>query len=83
MTRRWIAALPIRVASDEMGTPLWLVLRGRRYAVEEVATRWRVRQRWWRQPVWREYFVVVHGTLLLTIYHELPAGAWYLQAQFD
>jgi hypothetical protein len=83
VTLRWASLPPLTVESDALGTPCCLLVQGRRYAVEAVAARWRVRQRWWGQPVWREYAVVAHGPLLLLLVRELPHGAWALDALFD
>lgn len=82
--RLWAAGRQLEVTPDALGAPRALWLDGQWHQVVEVVTRWRIRQHWWRAPLWREYFTVATGSqLLLTVYRELPGGVWWLESVFD
>lgn len=82
-------ARSIWVQSDAEGNPL-AVRRGRwpqPRPVIQIQDRWRIDDEWWRDaPISRLYHTVLvrsvssdEGDLLLTIYHDLTAGAWFEQ----
>lgn len=84
MSPFWDMPLAIGVVADPLGTPLVLIWQGRRHRVVALIERWRVDEGWWRGRAWREYLTLrTHTGLLLTIYHELPRGGWYLQRLYD
>ena len=84
MARFWSNGLAVEVTSDPLGAPQQLRIQGRAYQVTLVVMRWRIRQHWWRTPIWREYFVVTApGPLLLRLYHDLPRGGWYVEFLYD
>lgn len=67
--------------TDEHGTPIHVRLPGkpaRRVAV--VRERWRIDDEWWREPISREYHVVVlDDGRVLTLFHDLTDDGWYAQ----
>ena len=73
----------IWVRSDADGNPL--AMRRNRWpeprAVVRVQDRWRIDDEWWRDaPISRLYhMVLLEDGLLLTIYHDLTADAWFEQ----
>jgi len=71
---------PVRVRTDDRGTPL-KVARGRRtHAVAAERERWRIEDEWWRIPVSRSYHaVVLESGQLATLYQDLTTGRWFLQ----
>lgn len=84
MSRFWPPGLPITVVSDTLATPQILVWEGRRHPVLRIHERWRVDEGWWGIRAWREYFTLITNTgLLLTLYHDVPRGQWYLQRLYD
>ena len=84
MTRFWSDGLAVAVASDSFGAPQLLRLHEHVYPVTLVVLRWRIRQHWWRAPLWREYFVVtLPGPLLVQLYHDLPHGGWAVEYVYD
>ena len=84
MTRLWQPAIPIRVLAVD-GYPAHCTWDGRRFRVEHMALRWRVRI-WWR-GIWREYYkLVVYDDVsvaLVVIYYDLLDYGWYLQEMYD
>jgi hypothetical protein len=72
---------PVIVRADEQGEPVHVRLPGktaRRVAV--VRELWRIDDEWWRQPISREYrTVVLDDGKVLTLYHDLLDGSWYVQ----
>lgn len=58
--------------------------QGQTHQVETIARQWRVHIDWWREPTWRAYYkLTTTSGLLVVIYHELPAGEWFLQRLYD
>lgn len=70
----------LRVRADDRGRPL-AVWSGRRWShVEAIRESWRIDDEWWRDPVSREYHVVVlEGGRVATIYRDLWGSGWYRQ----
>lgn len=84
MTRWWSDGIAIEVELDGTGVPVHIRLPQRQAQVQWVAARWRLDERWWRQRIWRDYWQLVTVELqIVTVYHELPDGAWRLQRQLD
>ena len=71
----------VTVRADENGEPVHVRLPGktaRRVAV--VRERWRIDDEWWRESISREYrIVVLDDGRVLTLYHDLSDGLWYVQ----
>ena len=72
---------PVSVRADEQGEPLFVRLPGRpARRVEAIRETWRIDDEWWREPISREYrAVVLDGGGLVTLYHDLLDGCWYVQ----
>jgi hypothetical protein len=42
--------------------------------------RWRIDDEWWRKEISRMYYhVALEGGLLVTLFHDLIGGAWFVQ----
>jgi hypothetical protein len=71
----------VDVRTDEHGEPVHVRLPGktaRRVAV--IRERWQIDDEWWRQTISREYrIVVLDDGKVLTLYHDLLDGLWYVQ----
>ena len=69
----------VEVVADERGLPLEVVRRGRQRvtAIQDV---WRIDDEWWREPISRRYFrVLLDGSEIRTIYHDLINDEWFEQ----
>ncbi len=94
MTRLWPAGEAVRTWGGEE-TPAGFAWHGTAHTVQSVANRWRVHTNWWHSQgpdppghplatVWREYLKVTTDTgLLCLLYHDLPAGGWFLARIYD
>ncbi len=73
----------VHVKTDDHDSPLAVTLHpgaNRSQAVEAIRERWRIDDEWWRNPISRHYYsVVLEGGQLLTLYHDLEDGRWYVQ----
>lgn len=66
----------VQVAVDDRGLPTMVDDN----AVEEVLETWRIDDEWWREPISREYRVVIlDDGRSVTLYHDLLDGRWYAQ----
>jgi hypothetical protein len=69
------------VRTDEQGNPVHVRIPGktaRRVAV--IRERWQIDDEWWRQAISREYrTIVLDDGRVLTLYHDLIDGLWYVQ----
>ena len=84
MSHFWMDPLPIGVDVDGEDQPVAFRWENKRYQVEWIAAEWREDHGWWLEHTWRHtYRVVTCGGLLVEIYHDLTAGAWYLQRVYD
>jgi hypothetical protein len=84
MTRLIQPPDPIDVECDADGSPLHITWRGQQHTVAHIANSWRADAEWWRARQWRQYLKVTTNTgLLITIYHDLGSGAWYIQRLYD
>ncbi|MEX2527323.1 MAG: hypothetical protein WEA09_06755 [Gemmatimonadota bacterium] len=62
------------------GAPRALQLNRRKLQVEGVREEWRIDDEWWRRPISRLYFtVILENGRLVTLYHDLVEGGWFLQ----
>lgn len=71
----------VAVRTDEHGDPTHVRLAGKpARGVEAIRERWRIDDEWWRQPISREYRVVVlDDGRHITLYHDLLDDRWYAQ----
>ncbi len=84
MTHFWPEGEPIRVLADETGAPVQFTWRGQTHVVQAVSNRWRLDDAWWRGRVWREYFkVTTDRQLLVVLFQDLSAEAWFIQRIYD
>ena len=69
----------VTVRTDENGEPVHVRMPGKpARTVEAVLERWRIDDEWWRQPISREYRVVIlDDGRNVTLYHDLLEGNWY------
>ena len=71
----------IRVRADAHEQPVAVWSGGRWNRIEAIRERWRIDDEWWRDPVSREYHVVVlQGGRLATIYRDRLRSTWFLQS---
>ncbi len=72
---------PARVDADDRGCPHRVLFEGAVREVASVQDRWRIDDEWWREtPVSRMYYEVqLEGDRVVTLYQDLPGGAWWLQ----
>ena len=86
MTRLWSTGQPLQVATGPDGAPRRFTWDGASHDVAAIANRWRVSASWWlpAAAARREYFkLTTTDGLLLTLYRELPDGAWYGARVYD
>ncbi len=84
MTRFSPEGEPISVLADEAGAPVQFTWRGQTHVVQAIANRWRLDDTWWRGRVWREYFkVTTDRQLLVVLFQDLSAEAWFIQRIYD
>jgi hypothetical protein len=71
----------LRVETDDCGHPVSVGLEGAVRAVASIQDRWRIDDEWWRErPVSRVYYrLQLEGDRVVTVYHDLVGGAWWLQ----
>ena len=71
----------VTVRIDENGELTHILLPGKPVrTVETVCEHWRIDDEWWRQPISREYRVVIlDDGRNVTLYHDLLEGNWYVQ----
>ncbi len=82
MTRLFRGHPEVAVEVDEGGCPRRLHWRGRIEPIE-VANQWRVSERWWREPIERDYYKVVGPRWLALVYFDRRTGSWYLERLYD
>lgn len=71
----------IDVQVNVRGAPAAVRFEGELRAVAVVQDCWRIDDEWWREtPVSRVYHQVqLEGGRVITVYHDLTGGAWWLQ----
>ena len=78
------APIPIQVEARPDGMPAWLgwpapAQGGRPHRVASVYEHWRVYDRWWEQPVQRDYYQVeTDGQAVFTVFRD-EQGRWFLE----
>ena len=82
MTRVMRPATALRVHEGAAGIPESIELFGVVSAVQ-VVERWRISERWWPQPIDREYLRVTGPGWLALIFHDLLSGGWFLERIYD
>ena len=85
MTRLWSRGTPIEVYQNGSDVPDRITWQGQTHHIAEVAKHWRVNADWWHgEPVSRDYYkLTTTSGLLIIVYQDLHAGAWYLQRLYD
>jgi hypothetical protein len=71
----------VTVRTDEHGEPVHVRLPGKTARrVEVVRERWRIDDEWWRASISRVYHdIVLDDGRVVTLYHDLTDGQWYVQ----
>jgi hypothetical protein len=82
MTRVMRPAAALRVREGAAGIPESIELFGVVSEVQ-VVERWRISERWWPQPIDREYLRVTGPGWLALIFHDLLSGGWFLERIYD
>ncbi len=74
---------PVIVHTGPDGEPSHIRLPGRpARRVRAIRESWRIDDEWWRRPISREYrAVILDDGRLLTLYHDLLEGRWYVQKE--
>ncbi len=83
--RLWASGEPVAVTCDEHGRPLTFRWHGRRYTVERVCNRWRVKGAWWKGETGEHEYIklaTADGLLCLLLYEE-EAQTWLLVRIYD
>jgi hypothetical protein len=71
---------PARVLTDIHGAPRSVAVGRQAARVIRIRDRWRVDDQWWREPLCRMYWEVeLQDGRVLTLYHDRPADAWFVQ----
>ncbi|HLA16844.1 MAG TPA: hypothetical protein VJZ72_08070 [Candidatus Limnocylindrales bacterium] len=82
MTRLMREHPPIEVETADDGRVVAIRWNGRREPVE-VCNRWRVSERWWRDPIERDYMKLVGARWLALVYLDRVSGTWHLERIYD
>jgi len=70
---------PIEVVAVN-NRPVRVTFRKKKQKVRDVVNIWRVDDTWWQRPVVRMYYALeLEGGSRVTVFRELPGGAWYRQ----
>jgi hypothetical protein len=72
----------VRVVVDGCGRPtsVFSERSQRELSVAEILDRWRIDDEWWRKEISRLYYhVALEGGRLVTIFHDLVDGGWFIQ----
>ena len=84
MTRLWVGGVLVEAQVGSNDLPVRFTWEGQIHPVQHIANRWRVDVGWWRLRICRDYFKLTTSTgLLVTVYHDLVTGCWYLQRMYD
>jgi len=60
--------------------PVRVTFRKKKQKVKEIVNVWRVDDAWWQKPVARMYYTLeLEGGSRVTVFQDLPGGAWYRQ----
>jgi hypothetical protein len=71
----------VQVEAGATGAPRAVRFEGTLRPVAAVQDRWRIDDEWWRErPVSRLYYQLqLEGSRVITVYHDLIEGGWWLQ----
>ncbi len=73
------APQPITVVADH-AMPIAVVINHHRHGVDAVQDMWIVQDEWWRQPINRQYFVLLlDDGSRRTVFLDREDSAWYAQ----
>jgi len=73
------APQPITVVAEH-ATPIAVTINRHRYQVETIQDMWIVQDEWWRQPINRQYFVLLlDDGSRRTVFLDREDSAWYAQ----
>jgi hypothetical protein len=62
------------------GRPVQVTFRKNRQKVRDIVNIWRVDDTWWQRPVVRMYYTLeLESGRRVTVFQDLPGGAWYRQ----
>jgi hypothetical protein len=74
----------LQVTESENQEPLAILHEGTWRRVEDILSRWRIHQEWWKRPVERDYFRVrLQGGVVCEVFRESTSGCWQLQRVYD
>lgn len=83
MTRLCDPPLAIDVELDPDGLPI-RISRGPLRGALRPTSRWVADADWWSRPIAREYWKALLNTdLLVELFHDLHADAWFLERIYD
>ena len=65
----------------ERGRPMTLIEAPHRHRVEQIQDTWIIDDEWWRDPISRQYFLVVlEDGIVRTIFHDRTSDTWFAQS---
>ena len=70
------------IREDAAGLPTSIELFGRTCEIQ-VIERWRISERWWPDPIDRDYLRISGPGWLALIFRDLLAGGWFLERVYD
>jgi hypothetical protein len=82
MTRVMRPPKRLRVRESADGIPTAIEIAGRMVPIS-IIERWRVSERWWPEPIDREYAKVAGPDWLLVLFRDLIGGGWFVERVFD
>ena len=53
------------------------------HPVRHIALSWQLDVCWWQARIYRDYYKLLAGDMLLVIYHDLQTDAWAIQRVYD
>lgn len=60
--------------------PVRITFKKKRQKVRQIVNIWRVDDAWWQKPVVRMYYALeLESGSRITVFQDLPDGAWYRQ----
>jgi hypothetical protein len=81
-----IASQPLKIQVNESDShePLAVTHEGRWRRVEDILSRWRIDQEWWKRPAERDYFRVrLEDGIICEVFRDIVTGGWQLQRVCD
>lgn len=72
---------PIKVQADRNNSPIAVIYKGRRIAIEGIKDRWRIDDEWWRKEISRLYYqIILKDGRIFTLFQDLVDGGWFTQS---